>query len=333
MSISTRVGAPSNPGAVEGTNAELTYAQRVELFQTIFTGTVLSFVEEMSIFKKRTTVKAIQNGQSARFEAIGKTTGAYMAAGDSLGGGGINHNKVEVSLDELYVAHVSIFWPDEDQLHFEAIPKYAEKCAEAVSNKYDSNVFNTLILASKQSTPVVSDYPKMIGSELTYGAVSDEVNVEKVKDMISVALSTQKKKGYKATDLTMVCDTETMARLRRDDDFVSVDRGASGSIAKGDASMYLGVNIIEDIYFHDRIGVQTDTSGKTGGTNANKYDVDTTKLHFVVFAIDATATVELYGLKPILFDFEKEMSTYLGTYMKVGHGVLNPGGALTVWTA
>lgn len=329
MAISARIAAPSNPGAIEGANADgtakdLTYAQRVELFQTIFTGTVLTFSQKKSIFKNRTTVKTITNGQSARFEAVGNSQGGYMAAGQTLLGGAVNHNKVEVSLDDLFVSHVSIFWPDEDQLHFEAIPIYAEKCAEVVANHYDLSVFQTVVLASKTTTPVVSDYDYMIGTEMEYEADGDWSNLEKVKDKIVDAISVQKAKGYGVNELVMVLGTKLISQLRRDDDFVSVDRGASGDIKNGNANMFMGIELVEDIYWDDRTIAHT-------GTFGSKYDVDCSDLQFIIFAIDATATVELYGLRPILFDYDKEMSTYLGTYTKVGHGVLNPGGAVSVW--
>lgn len=325
MAISTRVAAPSNPGAVEGGNANITdYATRVELFQTIFTGHVINKVKVGSIYKNLTTVKTITNGVSARFEVLGRTTGEYMKAGDSLGGGGINHNKVEVSLDDMFVSHVSIFWPDEDQLHFEAIPRYADICAVAQINHYDLNVFRTAVKASKTSTPVVADYPEQVGTELTYLVAGDENDMEKVKTMIVDALSVQKAKGYKPSELKMILGTSLMSRLRKDDDFVSVDRGADGSIAEGNGTRYMGIELIEDVYWDDKAIAHS-------GTWEGKYDVDAYNLHFIILAMDATATVELYGIKPLMFDFDKEQSTYLGSYAKVGHGVLNPGGAVTAW--
>ena len=329
MPISTRIAAPSNPGAIEGANADgsgkdLTYAQRTELFETIFTGTVLSFAEVYSIYMNRTTLKTITSGQSVRFDALGKTTGSYMSAGQALLGGAVNHNKVEVSLDDLFVAHTSVFWPDEDQLHFDLIPKYAKICGEAVAKNYDTSVFQTIVLASKTSTPIVSDYPEYIGTELTYLEAGDENDVTKVKGVIVDAIAVQKAKGYNVSDLVMVLGTKLINKLRQDDDFVSVDRGASGTIKEGNANMYMGIELIEDIRFDDKAINHT-------GTWNNKYDVDCTNLHFIIFAKDATATVQLYGLKPILFDYEKEMSTYVGVYTKVGHGVLNPGGAVSVW--
>lgn len=328
MGISARVATPSNPGAIEGGSKDLPYAKRVELFMTIFTGEVLTYSMEHSIYKSRTTLKTIQHGQSARFEAVGKTSGAYMNAGQRLNGNGINHNKVLVELDPLYVAHVSIFWPDEAQLHFEAIPIYAQKCAEEATNHYDTNVFLTLVKTSKVTTPVVSDYPKMIGTELTYAAAGDESDVTKIKAMIVAAIATQKNKGYNPSDLVMVCSSTTMLRLRADDDFVSKDKGASGTIAEGNANKYMGIEIVEDIYLEDKLKNHTGTVEGSG-----KYDVDCTNLDFIIFAKDAVATVELIGEKPILFDVEQEQSTYLGTILKVGHGSLNPGGALTVWKA
>lgn len=121
-----------------------------ELFLTEAGGLILTAWEEVNDYQELTWEKTITQGKADTFPIIGrKRNGTDHQAGEVILGGTMEHNDIEVTVDQPVVD--SIFTAEIDRLmnHYDVMAPYMTQLGQSLSTLYDSRVARMHILASR----------------------------------------------------------------------------------------------------------------------------------------------------------------------------------------
>ena len=83
------------------------------LFLKVFGGEVMAAFAQENQMLGMSMVRSINQGKSATFPAIGKTSAAYHTAGAEIVGQVIKHNERVITIDDLLISHSFISELDE----------------------------------------------------------------------------------------------------------------------------------------------------------------------------------------------------------------------------
>jgi len=146
--MSEHTDARSRPGARldTGTNDR-------ELFLTEAGGVVLTAWEEANDYQSLTWEKTITQGKSDTFPIIGrKRDGEEHAPGEVILGGTMEHNDVEVTVDNAVFDAIFTAEIDRLMLHYDTMAPYMTQLGQSLSTLYDARVARMHIQASRVTT-------------------------------------------------------------------------------------------------------------------------------------------------------------------------------------
>lgn len=153
--MSAYTDAASRPGrkGAGGTDAR-------ELFLVEFGGMVIQSYDESMDYGDFRYVKSISQGKADTFPIIGrKRDASEHTPGEIILGGTIEHNEIEISVDNILVD--SAFIPEIDQLlaHYEFSEPYAKQLGQSLGSTNDRRIAIMHILASRDVTDVAQGQP------------------------------------------------------------------------------------------------------------------------------------------------------------------------------
>jgi len=122
-----------------------------ELFMVDFGDMTLEAWEQTFDFANgKTFVKNISSGKADTFPIIGrKRDGVDHIPGEVILGGGVEHNEVEISVDNMTVDAVFIAEIDELLLHYELARPYAKQLGESLASVSNGRIGRSLVLAGR----------------------------------------------------------------------------------------------------------------------------------------------------------------------------------------
>lgn len=176
----------TNPGLPEGTAD--TPANRLLLFQTVFSGVVLDAVFANSMLEGATYTRPCQGKKADSFDLVGDATAGYHAAvGDAVSGQDIGHQARIVALDRPVVSAVRV--DDWENLvnHFELYGRYAMKLGKAIAKLVDHHKQFQVLRAAQGKLKDGSSIANVPSGMYTAGTVKTmTLSASAVKDASNV---------------------------------------------------------------------------------------------------------------------------------------------------
>lgn len=121
-----------------------------ELFMRHFGESVLEAYEETHDFKGLTYVKTVSSGKAWAFPIIGRKRDATdHIPGSEVLGGGVEHNEIDISVDDITVDAAFIAEIDELLNHYSLADPYARQLGESLSSVSNGRIARAFVNASR----------------------------------------------------------------------------------------------------------------------------------------------------------------------------------------
>lgn len=129
-------------GTDQGKGKGSSSADDLALFLKVFAGEVLTAFTRRSVTADKHIVRTIQNGKSAQFPVMGRTSGVYLSPGERLSDKrkGIEHTEKVITIDGLLTADVMIFDIEDAMNHYDVAGEYSNQLGEALAIAADGAV-------------------------------------------------------------------------------------------------------------------------------------------------------------------------------------------------
>ena len=309
---------PSRLGQVQGAG------DARAMFEKVFAGEVLTAFETNVILKPLTEQKTIANGKSATFPAIYKASASYHTPGTELTGSAIQHNEVEISVDDQLIADTFIANIDEAMNFYDVRSPYSTELGLALALFYDKNVARNIARAARGAALFAADSG---GSQIT--DADSKTSATSLAGSIWTSKQTMEEADVPVEAVPVQCVVkpaqwyllaqESTLVLNRDVD-------GDGSYSKGSFSMIGGVNV-------SRSNALPFVDSSSDTTIPADYRLNMANTTALVFVSRAAATVQLVGLATEeIYDGRRQGTLMLGK-IAVGHGPLINKAAVEVITA
>lgn len=129
------------------------------LFLKTFGGEVMAAFDENNVVMDKHMVRTITSGKSAAFPATWKVSAGYHTPGTEIVGQTSPLNERIIDIDDLLLASVFIPNIDEAMAHYEYRSEYSRQCGLSLANNWDKNVLQVMVLAARDTTPLVTGGP------------------------------------------------------------------------------------------------------------------------------------------------------------------------------
>jgi hypothetical protein len=283
------------------------------LFLKQFGGEVLTAFAEVNVMQGRHLVRTISNGKSASFPATWKIGSYYHVPGNEITGGTMNHGERVITIDDLLVAPAFIASIDEAKNHYDVRSIYTKETGNSLSNTFDKNVLQTLILTSREAATLTDGFG---GAKIAGGAdMVTNANSALVSALYGAA-QTLDEKDVPEAGRYAVFKPAQYYKLVLDDKVINRDftDGSNGSVAKGKVFEVAGISIVKSNHLPT-------TVINTGNT---KYQGTFTDTIGVVAHPNAVGTVKLMDLATEgEYDIRRQGTLIVAKYA-MGHGGLRP---------
>lgn len=295
---------PSRFGSANGGS------DKTELFLKIFGGEILTQFHKKTVFLDKNIVRTISSGKSAQFPASGLATAAYHTPGAELTGNAIDHAEMTITVDDLLVAHAFIAKIDEAMNHYDVRSIYSGELSDALSQVYDANVAQNIILAARASSPISAiTLPTRVFTDSTYRTDGE-------------ALAAGIFKGAQALDEGNVSDNERYVGVKpaqfyllgQTTKVLNKDWGGAGSYSAGTVAPIAGCMVVK--------------TNNLPSTNVNSgpsaYQGNFTNTAAVVWQKGAVGTLKLLDLNTEVAPDPRRRGTLMIAEYAMGHGKLRP---------
>jgi hypothetical protein len=145
------------------------------LFQTIFTGEILTAFETMVKFRDTIRTRTVTGQKAAEFAATFKARARYHVPGTEILGQSIQHKNVTVTLDDMLIADTFVAKIDELKNHYDVRGPYATELGNALALFYDRQVMQSILAAARGPALFTGDQGGTVLSESDLGT-ADFVN-------------------------------------------------------------------------------------------------------------------------------------------------------------
>ena len=306
---------PSRLGINNGTGAD------DALFLDMFSGEVLTAFAEVNVMQDLHLVRTITSGKSASFPATWKVKARYHTPGEFIGGqGNTKQSERVITIDDLLISDVFIPNIDEAKNHYDVRSIYTQEAGYALSNEWDRNVLNTLILAARASATVEG---AVGGTTLNCGAdIVSNANGALVNALFSAA-QVLDEKDIPEVGRFGVFKPAQYYKLVLDDKAINRDFTAgNGDIRTGKVFDIAGINIKKSNHVPTTNLVAP--SGDAGPRPLGKYAGDFSKTVGAVATNAAVGTVKLMDLATEGEYQINRQGTLIVAKYAMGHGILRP---------
>lgn len=141
---------PTRSGQINGAGDALA------LMLKVYSGETLAAFDRDTLFKDKHTTRSIPFGKSAQFPASGLITGYLHTPGDEITGNRMNANEKVINIEGLYVVPSFVANVDDWMEHWDYRGELAHQTGQAMAKKYDRDTARTMIMAARQTTPLVN---------------------------------------------------------------------------------------------------------------------------------------------------------------------------------
>lgn len=273
------------------------------LFLTKFAGEVITAFERATVALDKFMVRTIENGKSAQFPVMGRTTAAYLKPGGNLDDirGQILHNEVTILIDGLLTADCLITDIEDAMNHYDIRGEYSKQLGEALAIAADGAALAEaakLVVANVEHIAGLgkgSLESKTLASGETVG-----INEATGKAIVDVLLNIGTKMSLNRvpkTERYAFVTPEYYAAIVRSLVAINRDYSGLGSIAEGNVLRVAGFDIIECPHLTDGGAATTNILQGSGHVFPAAYKSGgATPIGMVVVHRSAVGTVKLMDL-------------------------------------
>ena len=311
----------SRLGVVNGATPT-NFATENALFLKVFAGEILTAFTETNVMKDLHTSRTIQNGKSASFPVMSKTSAAYHTVGTPLlGTQSVNHNEVVINIDDLLVSDPFIADIDAAKNHYDVRAEYSRQMGAALAKQFDTQTMRVGLLAARSSATVTGGNG---GSAIT--SANARTSGSALAAAIFDAAQILDEKDAPENERVALVKPEQYYNLVQTTDVINRDWGGAGVYADGTVLRVAGIQIVKTN------NLPTASVSAVSGEN-NTYNGDFSNTACLVMQKQAIGTVKLMDLavEQTTGDFN---IMYQGTLMAakyaMGHGVLRPDCAVEI---
>ena len=311
----------SRLGVVNGATPT-NFATENALFLKVFAGEILTAFTETNVMKDLHTSRTIQNGKSASFPVMSKTSAAYHTVGTPLlGTQSVNHNEVVINIDDLLVSDTFIADIDAAKNHYDVRAEYSRQMGAALAKQFDTQTMRVGLLAARSSATVTGGNG---GSAIT--SANARTSGSALAAAIFDAAQILDEKDVPENERVALVKPEQYYNLVQTTDVINRDWGGAGVYADGTVLRVAGIQIVKTN------NLPTASVSAVSGEN-NTYNGDFSNTACLVMQKQAIGTVKLMDLavEQTTGDFN---IMYQGTLMAakyaMGHGVLRPDCAVEI---
>lgn len=209
-----QLGTNQGKGATNGQD-------KLALFLKVFGGEVLTAFARTSVTTSRHMTRSISSGKSAQFPVLGRTTAAYLQAGENLDEirKDIKHTEKTISIDGLLTADVLIYDIEDAMNHYDVRSEYTAQLGESLAMAADGAVLaeiaslcnlpeasNENIAGLGTATVLETSKPK---TELP---TPESIGIE-VIELLARARAALTKNYVPASDRVFFCDPDTYSAI------------------------------------------------------------------------------------------------------------------------
>ena len=282
-----------------------------ELFMREFGEMVLEAYEQTFDFKNgKTYVKQIDSGKADVFPIIGrKRDAADHVPGEIILGGGIEHNEVEISVDNMTVDAAFIAEIDTLLINYELSRPYARQLGESLASVSNGRIARVMVKASRKTTA-----PYEGGPVPSYYYHADmKTDPSKLEDAAFAGVEYIKTYDIGGGQPTFFLPWKQQLLLARYTGIDTVDTSGSGNRAAGTVGQIAGLTI-EGTNSIPNTNYTSDTFAK--------YNGDFTPTVGVISNQMAVGTLKRRGMKVVMKTQDDRLGTLLIASQLEGHGEL-----------
>jgi len=330
---------PSRPGLREGGSDDL------ELFRDQFTGEVITAFETQVLLKDKHTIKTIQSGKSASFDAVWKVGSSYHTPGAEILGQNVDHDQILIGVDGFLIADTFISEIDEAMSEWDVRSKYAMEIGRELALQYDRNVCRNILLSSRGAALFTDDLGGSTLTNANYGTVAADLfnglnDAVQTMDEKDVPVDTfQVYAGFKPAQYYL---------LANDDKNIDKNFGGTGSLSGRGIKTVNDVIVLKSNAFvfgrdETAYNATTNTDGLIGHPSdplaadvaklKAKYQGDWASTVGMVWTEQAAASVHLREVGVTMADDPRRIGELVYGKYATGHGTLRTKCAVELATA
>ncbi len=291
------------------------------LFMRNFGELVLEAEEETFEYEGRTMVKQLSSGKADVFPIIGrKRDAADHVPGELILGGGIEHNEIEISVDNMTVD--AAFIPEIDELlnHYALSAPYARQLGESLASVKNGRIARSIINASRVTVPPYTGGP-VPGY---YWNAAVKTDASKLEEAAYKGVEHIKVNDIGGGEVRYDLPWAQYLLLARYTGIDTVDTSGSGNRATARVGLVAGIGV-KGVNSLPNSNYTTDTFAK--------YNGDFTTTAGMIYNTMAVGTLKRRAMKVVMKEQDDRLGTLLIASQLEGHGKLRPECAFEVATA
>jgi hypothetical protein len=282
------------------------------MFLKVFGGEVLAQFYDSNVMGPLHRVRTIQNGKSAQFPVLGKSTASYHTQGAELTGQAIGHAERVITIDDMLIA--DIFVPELDELknHYDVRSVYSQTIGEELADAWDKHVLQTIGLGARASATVTATGNG--GTQFT----------DTTYDTSGTALASGIFDAAEQFDTDEVPANGRYVAMRpaqyylmaQVTNVINRDWGGKGAYAEGTVLKVAGLHVIKSNNVPS-----TDLSADAGGA---QYQGNFANTYWLAWQQEAAATVKLRDVSMVVAPDARRVGTLMYGKMALGSSYLRP---------
>lgn len=344
----TTAGPFPRPGGqnFDGTSAGQTYnitTTRTN-FEKIFSGQVMTYFEERSVFLPLHNVITIDHGKSASFAYMGRAGGGYLMPGEEILSKDIRSAEQVLSVDSKLASWVFVNDLDELFTHVALRDRYATELSGYLTRKFDSRIARVIIKAARcidAGTAATQGWTGYVSgtedSANQFGAIKTNALMATdaatlIEQIAGSAQTLEEKEVYSAAKYCALRPAQHYM-LVTDRTAMNKDWGGSGSLASGDLPEIAGIKLVKSNHIPStNVSAKDNFDSSANAAEVGDYTGNFSYTTGVVFTADAAGTVRLRGMKMEIEPSVRFQGTLMVASYLQGHGILNPRCAIELAT-
>ena len=306
----------SRPGAKEASGTD-----DRQLFLIEFGGLVIQAYDEVMDYQDLRFTKSITQGKADSFPIIGRKRDATEhTPGDLILGGTINHDEVQIALDNMLVDAVFIAEIDELMIHYDISAPYAHQLGQSLGSTTSKRIAIMHILASRAGQTMGNGAdPRLDAAQdgqpipAYYYDVNLKTDASKLENAAFLAAQYQRQNDMSGSDWFYMLPHQQVLLLAR---YTGVEGGpvttGSGNRASGTIGPLAGLT--------PKGTNHIPATNITSGLAKYQGNFSTTVGH--ISSKMAVGTLERRAMKVVMKQQDERLGTLLIASMFNGHGTL-----------
>jgi len=250
--------------------------------------------------------------------AIWKNAARYHSAGSFIAGQVIQHNEIEVLIDDQLISDVFIPNVDEAKNHYDVRSEYTKQCGIALANALDRNVLRCFLRAADTSLSGAALFTGLspAGTAITNAAMKTDAVVLAAGIFTAAQVLDENDVPSDQPRFAFVRPAQKYL-LAANKDLLNKDWGGVGSYAKAEIPQVAGVEIVQTN--------QLPITDESADPNVlSKYRGNWSTVAASVVTPWASATVKIQDISTEMDYLVQNQGTLIVSKVLVGHRSLRP---------